>query len=1065
MDPAHPRFEILSGDQIANRNFWLCVACVVLLIVLSVQFAEPYSSAPQAGPQFENILRPPSEWEISGALAALNDSDEFVKGWALQKLRLWGALPRVAQQDVLRLLDSKITDAREEAVQAVGILGLQGATEKVKNLLQDARLGPAASEALLRLGDTNERGAVLRIAYGHGYRDEQCPAITTIGALRMRDQIPNLIIELGGNCAQEAEDALAVMRPLESLGNIFPKGNCPDAALRCYEFEKHAITLLGRLGAKEYAPVLISMLKKGEANYAVPVALRLMNAVETQDDLVALLRSDKQDVQEVAILSLWAMNATTHLGDIIPLIESGSPNISLVACQAVHSMSETQYDRKCAEKAFAVIQAGPKRRANRSVTTDIEDVSPDSLDTLAVNTLGVLRAKDFGDRIAQGIEDRSIPEGPGTWSLSRMDRAKYARTILQWPPRPGFQPEYLPKSYEELGPLTLKNDIDPILGLLNNFYLAKGERSRARFLTHYLAGGDKDTEILLRWLGNDKSDVSLSRKEGRAALEVLESAWSRATNFPDLRNDIAEQIAVVASGVGISWQDEDVDLLQRLSNDLGQVHSTRVAAVESVIGLHKTKRWFVRIAAIFALHLLVWGVFIISYPVSPRIQALFFWHKWFRRWLGLGYVGMLITLNPWLRERMFSPFRNSLLVDAHLEEDDVGEVFTDVELTDGSGGRRTLEEMSKQTLPQQVFFEGESGSGKTTFLRLLIRNCRDIAVFLPASDCSIGVVEAIQAKLLGHANDLEFLQTLIYSGAIAIFIDGLNEADSRTLVGIRAFVARNARAKIVVASQPIEWSPPERMVKFSLELLKPEKIERFLLVKKPDGEDQLSCTRAEYELACKGFVAEFTTKDENERKSWAQLLGNPMDLTIVSKLLWRKKKPDLLSLQNQYYELVDHDYKLQNQNPFPLETFSETVYGMKVEGQRYLPDTVSGAEVAVLRKHKMILVRIYPKDDQPVEERYFRHEKIMDFFVVNTFLGKQNRRPRQHLKDNRFAGVYSLLASLMPPDEAATLKDVLIENAADSNNHTVSDRFVRSLAGRRRLLKNTSSVGQVATEI
>ena len=85
---------------------------------------------------------------------------------------------------------------------------------------------------------------------------------------------------------------------------------------------------------------------------------------------------------------------------------------------------------------------------------------------------------------------------------------------------------------------------------------------------------------------------------------------------------------------------------------------------------------------------------------------------------------------------------------------------------------------------------------------------------------------------------------------------------------------------------------------------------------------------------------------------------------------------------------------------------------------------------------------------QATTEWHFRHDKIMEFFIVQTFLGG-NERPVQHLGDSRFRGVYFLLAMLTPLSEAQSLRERLLDYAADTKDHTVSDTFVQLLRSRR----------------
>ena len=75
----------------------------------------------------------------------------------------------------------------------------------------------------------------------------------------------------------------------------------------------------------------------------------------------------------------------------------------------------------------------------------------------------------------------------------------------------------------------------------------------------------------------------------------------------------------------------------------------------------------------------------------------------------------------------------------------------------------------------------------------------------------------------------------------------------------------------------------------------------------------------------------------------------------------------------------------------------------------------------------------------------------MDYFIVQTFLGDGNEaelRLIDNIGDPRFRGVYFLLATLLPLNEAKDLREKLIDYAADTKDHTVSDTFVQLLRTR-----------------
>jgi hypothetical protein len=93
-----------------------------------------------------------------------------------------------------------------------------------------------------------------------------------------------------------------------------------------------------------------------------------------------------------------------------------------------------------------------------------------------------------------------------------------------------------------------------------------------------------------------------------------------------------------------------------------------------------------------------------------------------------------------------------------------------------------------------------------------------------------------------------------------------------------------------------------------------------------------------------------------------------------------------------------------------------------------------------------------PKGDEPQEEWTFRHDKIAEFFIAQTFLGESKiaqQRIEQHISDPRFRGVYFLLATAMPAEAAAALREDLIQYAAQSKDHSVSDEFVLRYGSRR----------------
>ena len=84
----------------------------------------------------------------------------------------------------------------------------------------------------------------------------------------------------------------------------------------------------------------------------------------------------------------------------------------------------------------------------------------------------------------------------------------------------------------------------------------------------------------------------------------------------------------------------------------------------------------------------------------------------------------------------------------------------------------------------------------------------------------------------------------------------------------------------------------------------------------------------------------------------------------------------------------------------------------------------------------------------PTKIFIFRHEKIMDFFIVQSFLYNEDR-PLEHMGDPRFRGVYFLLANLLPWDAAMTLREELIQYAVDTKDVSVTHKFIKILRDRQ----------------
>lgn len=150
--------------------------------------------------------------------------------------------------------------------------------------------------------------------------------------------------------------------------------------------------------------------------------------------------------------------------------------------------------------------------------------------------------------------------------------------------------------------------------------------------------------------------------------------------------------------------------------------------------------------------------------------------------------------------KLFSPFRDILTADAHTEGFDADVYFEETQVEVKTTGEVRLLREELLQIMEQVVLEGESGFGKTMFLKNMVRKSKGIIVYLSADRCEKEVIEAIQEKLHGYAKDQSFLKKLIYSRAIDICIDGLNEVTAETRASITKFAESFSKGNIIITT-------------------------------------------------------------------------------------------------------------------------------------------------------------------------------------------------------------------------------------------------------------------------
>ncbi|WP_413162711.1 HEAT repeat domain-containing protein [Capilliphycus salinus ALCB114379] len=328
----------------------------------------------------------------------------------------------------------------------------------------------------------------------------------------------------------------------------------------------------------------------------------------------------------------------------------------------------------------------------------------------------------------------------------------------------------------------------------------KQDDSEVRFNAAYALGqiGEDSPEVVKALVGvvGDKQDDAEVRDYAASSLTLIYFYLYKEADNLSIQ-ELEQWIELYKPVLAV----EDIDeirrsnLRQNINNLEKKLQQKKESQILQIIGLA------------ILLHVLFWTGLIFLYPKSPQVRATFFWNPKVRKIIGLWYVGLALTWVPFLRERLFEPFRESLLSDADLENFNPQTYLAKSPVQHEASGE--IQPLNK-AIPEingQILLVGESGLGKSMFLRHLVQSSEGIVVYLPAYKCDGGVIAAIQEKLDDYVKqDPNFLQSLIYHRAIDICIDGLNEVTPDTKANLIKFVESNFKTNIIMTTQP-NWTP------------------------------------------------------------------------------------------------------------------------------------------------------------------------------------------------------------------------------------------------------------------
>ena len=591
------------------------------------------------------------------------------------------------------------------------------------------------------------------------------------------------------------------------------------------------------------------------------------------DKLTPLLGDPKGNVRSAAAQALGNMATGDRAGAVIdkltPLLGDPDWNVRSAAAEALANMAtgdragavidkltpllgDPDWNvRSAAAEALGKIPPGARAGAVIDKLTPLLGDSKGNVRSVAAQTLGKIPP---GDRTGAVIDKLTPLLGDPDWNVrsaaaealgklppgDRADAVIVKLTPLLGDPDDNVRSAVI-TAIGQIGPAGVAAEVE-VVRLINS---ARDEDTgRWRAAAHVLTGADQkheDSELLLAWIGRPNAwplaTVSDNPVAAQRILQLLTNHWAQLSQEPRAREE-AENAAMAAieaacrtpaetssladfvraslawlqdlpteGPVHRCWTPEQKPTVEKLLADFKESHSTHEKALEAHLKseeLAPVGLWLMRSLVLWTLF---WAAFLIAFPWSRTVQAIFFWNPRARQFLSAGFVPLLLLVLPPLRQRLLAPFRDDLVAQASLEDLPKLGYFTDSRARVSGGAPVPLSQF-RSGLRGAVVLQADSGLGKTSFLREIAAEAKRPVAFLHARDCADGVDVAI-SRIIHDVQETGFVRSLVYTRALRVIVDGLNEVSADTREKIGGFARDMSKGDLIVATQPIEWrSPP-----------------------------------------------------------------------------------------------------------------------------------------------------------------------------------------------------------------------------------------------------------------
>jgi|GEM_PF-5104832 len=605
-----------------------------------------------------------------------------------------------------------------------------------------------------------------------------------------------------------------------------------------------------------------------------------------------------------------------------------------------------------------------------------------------------------------------------------------------------------------LASMAREPDLHTLFACLNQSYTHEKEHAAQLLCAYLVGGGDETGQFYIQVLGLRPGISALvDSAQLRPAITWLYDAFEPSRPFPRAHRAVAESITSLARRLPVPLLDTDREQLTKIRGKLVREFASESDALERLLTTPEsfTKKlvaWALYAGAAPFVHALAWLVAICFWLPRDPLQ---FSSESIRTYKGHFYFRFLIMRSSWLRRRMFAPFSTALRpTDPGLA---AAKFFAAGEVSEvlhkySESPRIAIRSVLEAPLGK-VVLQGDGGLGKTVHLQRLAHSSARLLVYLDATACNAGVVEAVQAKVHGPLHDKEILQALILGGNLDLLIDGLNEALPETRAAIRKFATESFKANIVMTTQAVDGRSPAEWKVYNLEPLRLDQIVEFLCLQwEPAVRGAEHIERGEFAAKVYSIVRSL---DSTLHRRTLAILSNPAYAALAAELLAGGENPNPNRIVDQCFQRAVDEYRAHTHTEFPHVLFAQRVYENVLDDKPF-DATGLEEEAEMLVRHRLMRLRAVDLSSvNGANNRCvwsFRHDLVRDHLMAPAFSGAGVHRRMEHATDQRFYGVYEVLASSLPLIELGELHRKLVFLASHTHEHALQERVTHILEAR-----------------